>query len=127
MPYSLLADLVVIIHLLFVLFAVFGGLLVFRWRSIIWVHLPALLWAILIEFIGWICPLTPLENWLRRQAENGAYQGGFVEHYIMPVLYPVDLTQKIQIILGVMILAFNLWVYWLLFRQTRSPADTSDN
>lgn len=125
MPYSLLADLVVTIHLLFVLFAVFGGLLVFRWRVVIWVHLPVLLWAVLIEFIGWICPLTPLENWLRRQAESGAYQGGFVEHYIMPVLYPVDLTREIQIILGVMILAFNLWVYWLLFRQGRSSTDKS--
>ena len=84
----LLADLVVILHLSFVLFVVFGGLLVLRWPRLAWVHLPAAAWGVAIEFTGGICPLTPLENWLREKAGEIGYADGFTEHYILPVLYP---------------------------------------
>ncbi|MGH7527491.1 MAG: DUF2784 domain-containing protein, partial [Gemmatimonadales bacterium] len=112
MPYNLLADLVVALHFLFVLFVVLGGLLVLRWSWMAWAHLPAALWGVLIEFAGWICPLTPLEKWLRSQGDGAEYRGGFIEHYVLPVLYPSALTREIQIILGAMVLAVNLFIYW---------------
>lgn len=115
MPYRTLADLVVILHLLFVAFAVGGGLLVLRWRRLAWAHIPAAVWAALIEFAGWVCPLTPLENWLRRLGGAGGYAGGFVEHYILPILYPSGLTRHVQIVLGLLVLAINAAVYgWLV-------------
>ena len=116
MPYRLLADLVLLVHFGFVLFVVIGGLLVLRWRPVMWLHLPAVVWGTLIEFAGWICPLTPLEQWLRRQAGGSGYQGGFVEHYVLPVLYPTALTRGAQIGLGVIVIAVNVAVYWRVVR-----------
>jgi hypothetical protein len=115
--YRLLADLTVVAHFVFVLFAVGGGLLVLRWRRVVWLHIPAAVWAALIEFYGWVCPLTPLENWLRVRSGASGYRGGFIEHYILPVLYPRALTRELQIVLGIFVLVVNLAIYsWLLIR-----------
>ncbi len=122
MPWGLLADAVVLLHSGFVLFVIFGGLLVLRWRPLIWFHLPAALWGALIEFAGWICPLTPLEHWLRREGGLAGYQGGFVEHYILPVLYPHGLTREVQLLLGAFVVIINLVVYGLIWRRIiRAP------
>lgn len=105
-------------HFAFVLFVVLGGLLVLRWRRIAWVHLPCAVWGALIEFAGCICPLTPLENWLRRRAGGADYSGGFIEHYVMPILYPVGLTRPVQIALGTAVIVVNVGLYcWILRRQ----------
>jgi hypothetical protein len=112
-----LADVIVILHLGFVLFVIFGGLLCFKWPLLAWMHLPALVWGVTVEINGWICPLTPLENELRRRAGEGGYGGGFVEHYIMPVLYPPGLDVKWQWSLGIALAAGNLIVYGLLWRR----------
>lgn len=111
MSWRLLADAVVVFHLLFVAFAVAGGLLALRWRRLPWLHLPVLGWAALVEFTGWTCPLTPLENHLRAASGAAGYAGGFVEHYLLPVLYPAALTRDAQWLLGAGLLAFNAVVY----------------
>ena len=117
MVYRFLADLVLVAHFAFVVFAVVGALLVLRWRWVVWLHLPAVVWAALISFAGWICPLTPLENWLRELGGSAGYESGFVEHYILPVLYPGGLTRGVQIVLGLLVLAVNMGIYgWLLRR-----------
>lgn len=116
--YGVLADAVVVVHFAFVLFVLLGGLLVLRWRWVIWLHLPAATWGALIEFAGWTCPLTPLEKWLRREGSLGGYEGGFVEHYILPVLYPQTLTRNIQLVLGIIVVLLNLFVYWRVFRRS---------
>lgn len=98
--YPLLADLVLIVHLAFVIFVLCGGLLVLRCRWIAWLHLPAAVWGTVVEFTGWICPLTPLENWLRAQAGQTGYRSDFVAYYLLPVLYPDALTRDVQLMLG---------------------------
>ena len=98
----LFADLIVAIHFGFILFVIFGGLLVLKWPKLIWLHLPAAIWGALIEFAGWICPLTFLENRLR-SAHGGGYASGFVEHYILPIIYPAGLTREIQIGLAIIL------------------------
>lgn len=118
LPY-ILADLVVLVHFLFVVFAVLGGLLALRWPRIVWVHLPAVVWAVLVEAAGWFCPLTPLEQHFRRQAGLAPYEGGFVAHYLLPVLYPEGLTREIQWALAALVLAINLAVYGLLLHRWR--------
>jgi hypothetical protein len=100
-----------------VLFVVLGGLLVLRWPRIAYVHIPTALYGASIEFFGWVCPLTPLENSLRANAGEAGYQGGFVEHYILPVLYPSALTRNIQLFLGVLVLGVNLAIYAYLLRR----------
>jgi len=119
MPYGFLADLVVGLHLLFVAFVVGGGLLVLRWPRLAWVHLPAAAWGALIEFAGWICPLTPLEKWLRARGGGFGYEGDFVEHYLLPVLYPAALTRGAQIGLGVLVLVTNAAIYRHVWRRRR--------
>ena len=109
-----------LLHFAFVLFVVAGGLLVLRWRRLAWVHLPCAVWGALIEFTGCICPLTPLENWLRRRAGGADYSGGFIEHYVMPILYPVGLTRSIQIGLGIAVIVINAALYlWIFSRPSR--------
>ena len=105
------ADLVVLVHLLFIVFVAFGGLLVLRWPRLAWAHLPAALWGALIECAGWVCPLTPLENSLRRATGESAYSGGFIDRYIMPIVYPPGLTREMQLGLGVVVIIMNLFVY----------------
>ncbi len=119
MLYRILADLVVVVHFAFVLFVVFGGFLLFWSKRFAWIHLPAVLWAIVIEFAGWICPLTPLEISLREKGGELAYRSGFIEHYILPVLYPTILTRRLQFILGFLVFAINILIYWWRFRRTR--------
>ena len=116
---GMLAEFVVGFHLGFVLFVVLGGLLVLRWPRLAWLHLPAAVWGALIEFAGWVCPLTPLENRLRRASGTAEYAGGFVEHYLLPVLYPVGLTRGVQYILGACVVVVNAAVYWWVFRRSR--------
>jgi hypothetical protein len=111
------ADLIVVIHFLFVIFVVFGGLLVLRRPWVAYLHVPAAIWGVLIEFAGWICPLTPLENSLRIRAGGSGYQGGFIENYILPVLYPSALTRSIQLLLGSLVLVLNLAIYGYLLRR----------
>lgn len=116
MLYRILADLVVILHLAFVVFVLFGGLLVLRWRRVTWLHLPAVVWAAAVEFGGWICPLTPLEIWLRMQGGESGYSSDFIEHYVLPLLYPADLTREVQVVLGAVVLAANLAIYGWVWR-----------
>jgi len=124
--YRFLADGAVIVHLLFILFVVGGGLLVFRWPKVAIAHIPAFLWGVMIEFAGWICPLTYLENDLRRRAAAAGYDGGFVEHYILPVIYP-DLLfpggfpASGFIVIGIAVLLLNLTVYWQVWRRRVRP------
>jgi Protein of Unknown function (DUF2784) len=117
--YRILADITVGLHLLFVCFVVAGGLLVLRWPRLAWVHIPAAIWGALIEFAGWVCPLTPLEQTLRNAAGEAGYRGGFIEHYLLPVLYPGGLTRGIQIGLGMAVVVLNVLVYGYLFRRHR--------
>jgi len=117
MPFGPLADLLLVLHGAFVLFVLAGGLLVARWPRLAWVHLPAALWGAMIEFVGFTCPLTPLEQVWRRAAGGGGYEGGFLEHYITAALYPSGLTRPIQLGLGVLVLAVNAWVYWRVWHR----------
>ncbi|MEM5277965.1 DUF2784 domain-containing protein [Cupriavidus taiwanensis] len=114
-----LADLVVIAHALFIVFVVAGGLLVLRWPRAAWVHLPAAVWGVLIEWAGWLCPLTPLENMLRRVAGQAGYSGGFVERYLLPLIYPAGLTLAVQLWLGLVVLVVNVAIYALWWRRRR--------
>jgi hypothetical protein len=107
----LLADFVVVFHFLFIVFVVGGGLLVLRWRRVALVHVPSTLWGLSTEFFGWWCPLTPLENWLREHTGGTGYDVGFIEHYILPVIYPVNLTREVQLVLGTAVLAINIAIY----------------
>jgi hypothetical protein len=117
--YRVLADLVLVIHFAFVLFVVLGGMLVLRWTRVAWVHIPAAVWGVLIEYTGWICPLTPLENSLRLRGGEMGYSGGFVEHYILPTLYPAGLTRSTQAVLGSVVLLLNLAAYALVVTRSR--------
>ena len=111
MAYSFLADLVVISHFAFILFVVFGGLFVFKWPRVGYVHIPAAVWGGLIEIQGWLCPLTPIENRLRQAAGVTAYKDGFIEHYLMPVIYPTELTREDQLLLGLSVLILHGIIY----------------
>ena len=130
----MLADLVVLLHFAFVLFVVFGGLLALRWPKVAYVHLPIAVYGVLIELVGWICPLTPLEKRLRESAGLQGYQGGFVEHYILPVLYPAGLTRGVQLVLAALVVGVNLVTYgailkWFTDARSRSghSADPGGN
>jgi hypothetical protein len=117
MTYRLLADVTVVLHLGFVLFVVAGGLLVWRHPRLAWLHVPAALWGAFIEFAGWVCPLTPLENWLREHGGERAYSESFVEHYLLPVLYPESLTREVQWVLGGLVLLVNVIAYAMIVRR----------
>jgi hypothetical protein len=117
MWYSLLANLVVLLHFTFVLFVLFGGLLTVKWPRIMWIHGPALLWACIVEFTGAICPLTPLENQLRLRAGEAGYENDFVSSWILPILYPEALTPGIQLALGAFVLVLNVAVYAWIWRS----------
>ena len=119
------ADAVVIVHLAFVLFVAGGALLLLRWPRVAWLHAPCAVWGALVELAGWVCPLTPLENHLRRIAGEGGYTGGFIEQYVVPLLYPGELTRPIQLGLGVAVIAFNAIVYTWAWRRHRRRHDSS--
>jgi hypothetical protein len=114
------ADFVVLVHFAFVTFVVLGGLLVLRWPRLAYLHLPAALWGAFIELAGGICPLTPLENSLRARAGLPGYEGGFIEHYILPVLYPSALTREIQIVLGLVVIGINAAIYVRVFGRRKN-------
>jgi len=120
MFYKLSADAIVLLHLAFVIFVVAGGLLVFKWRRVAWLHLPAVVWAVLLEFRGWMCPLTPLELKLRASGGQAGYSGGFIEHYILPALYPAELDNMTQAAIGSLVIAVNIAVYGWLLRRLRN-------
>ncbi len=111
-------------HFAFVLFVVFGGALVLKWKRLLWVHIPAAVWGVFIEFAGWVCPLTPLENWLREKGGGPAYKGSFVEHYLEPLLYPASLTKASQIAFGALVLIVNVGVYGFFARRSRRAANS---
>ena len=111
-----LADLVLIVHTLFIIFVVFGGLVVLKWYKIIWVHIPCALWGALIEFLGWICPLTYLENYFREIGNANYYETSFIQHYLLPIIYPTGLTTDIQILLGTIVIVINLIIYCIVWR-----------
>ncbi len=117
MPYHMLADLVLVLHMAFIAFVLFGGLLALNWRWMVWLHLPAAAWGVVVECTGWLCPLTPLEEWLRTQAGRDPYGQDFVGHYLLPILYPSALTRNLQILLGAFVLAMNAVVYAWLWRN----------
>lgn len=117
--YNILADVIVGTHFLFIVFVVCGGLLVVRWPKIALIHLPAAVWGAAVELFGWICPLTPLENHFRNLAGGDLYSGDFVEKYLIPVIYPVNLTPSIQKTLGVMVILINVIFYVIAIRKTR--------
>jgi hypothetical protein len=117
--YFLLADILVLLHFAFVLFVMLGGLLVLRWPRVAYLHVPAAVWGALIEFTGWICPLTPLEHQLRSLGGGAGYRGGFIEHYIVGVLYPSGLTRSVQLVLGIMVLVLNFSIYLYLYLRHR--------
>ena len=117
----ILADLVVGLHFVFVLFVVAGGLLVLRWPKVAYLHIPAAVWGAAIEFAGWVCPLTPLEISLRRQAGQSGYSTGFIEHYILPILYPTGLTRDIQLVLGMIVIALNVAIYSYVAGRRGAP------
>jgi hypothetical protein len=116
MHYQIAATALALIHFAFILFVILGGLLVLKWPRLMWVHIPAAVWGALIEFGGWWCPLTKWENVLLREAGRAGYSGGFVAHYIMPVIYPPGLTRGMEIVLGVIVLVINISVYVRVFR-----------
>jgi hypothetical protein len=120
MFYRALADFVVLTHLAFIVFALLGGLLALRWHWMPWVHLPAVIWGAAVAIFGWFCPLTPLENSLRRAGGASEYSVGFIEHYIVPIIYPAELTRELQILLGAIMLLVNLAIYWIVWRRLRA-------
>lgn len=118
MGYRIAADLLVILHLAFIVFVLLGGVLVLKWPRVAMLHLPAVIWAVLLELNGWGCPLTPWEQQLRQLAGAPGYSGGFIEHYLMPVLYPPGLDQATQFIFAGIVILVNVLAYgWLLGRQ----------
>lgn len=122
MCYRVLADLVLVVHFAFVLFVVFGGALALRWPRVAWIHVPIALYGAVIEFMGFVCPLTPLEVTLRQRGGEAGYAGGFIEHYITAAIYPAGLTRQVQFILGAALVGLNVVVYavwWTRYSKLR--------
>ena len=117
MSYQLAATATALLHLAFILFVLFGGFFVLRWPKLMFLHLPAAVWGVLIELRGWTCPLTPLENHFRRLGGESGYSGGFIERYLEPVIYPPGLSAPTQFVLAGVVVAVNAVVYWLVFRR----------
>ncbi len=112
----ILADIVVITHALFIVFVIFGGFIVLKWHKVMWLHIPCAIWGVLIEFFGWICPLTYLENYYRELGNSNYYESSFIQHYLIPIIYPPGLTTGVQILLGVIVIVINLVVYGIVWR-----------
>lgn len=119
MLFRLGADGLVLLHGLWLGFTVLGALLVLRWPRVAWVHVPVVLWGAVVEFTGWVCPLTPWENQLRRMGGQEGYTGGFIERYVTAIIYPEGLTREIQIGLGVGVLVLNAGLYWWVLHKRR--------
>ena len=122
MLYSLAADGLLVLHLLFICFVLLGGLLVAKWRWTIFLHLPAATWGALVEFYGWVCPLMPLEQQFRRAAGQSGYETSFIEHYLVPLIYPPNLGYDMQLLYGSIVIVTNLLIYaWLIRKRWRKP------
>jgi hypothetical protein len=119
MTYRIAADAVVMIHFTFIVFVVFGALLVARWRWLVWLHVPAFAWGVIVEMAGRLCPLTDIENALRAKAGQGGYPGGFIEHYLLAIIYPEGLTREIQLVLALVVFAINALIYGWLYRRSK--------
>jgi hypothetical protein len=119
MIHRFLADSIVVLHFLFIVFVVLGGGLVLRWPRLALLHLPAAGWGAVVELSGWICPLTPLENHLRQAAGEVGYPGSFIDHYLLPIIYPAGLTRDIQYGLAAVVIGVNLAVYGYVVRRRR--------
>jgi Protein of Unknown function (DUF2784) len=125
--YKILADVVLLVHLCFVLFVGLGSVLALRWPKLAWVHLPALAWGVWIEFSGWICPLTPLEISLRQRGGEAGYEGGFIDHYVSAWMYPQGLTRTTQMTIGIVLCVVNTGIYgYLLYRRGRQRLRKQD-
>jgi hypothetical protein len=120
MAYAFLADLTVLLHFAFIVFVVAGGILVRWWPKLVWVHLTAAAWGAYVALANRICPLTPLENWLSRQAGRAGYAGGFMEHHLFWIIYPSALTPGVQRLLGVGVIVLNLGIYAWVRSRPRS-------
>lgn len=118
MTYRALADATMLVHFAFIAFVVLGGLLALRWRWMMWTHLPAAAWGVLIELRGWTCPLTPLENYFRQRGGEAGYSGGFIERCLEPVIYPPGLSEPTELGLAAFVLLVNAVVYSLVFRRS---------
>lgn len=117
--FKFLADLVLLVHLAFIVFVLFGGLLLQRWPRLVWLHFPAIIWVIFAEVAGWVCPLTPLENYLLMLAGGEMYQGDFIGRYLLPLVYPAGLTPTIRLILAAVVIVFNVIIYAVVVRARR--------
>jgi len=118
--YQLAADALLIIHGAFIVFVALGAVLLFRWPRLAWLHLPAVVWGVLVELCGWICPLTPWESHLRARGGGTVITGSFIEHYLTPLIYPSWLTRQVQLGLAGAVVAFNVVVYTaMLVRRAR--------
>ena len=127
MIYSFLADLLVVFHLVFILYVMAGALLIFKWPKTLWLNMPACFWGMTVEITGWICPLTPWEIQLRRLAGEEGYTGSFIEHYLIPIIYPSGLTREVQMVLGGTVLIVNLCLYTLILikkRKRKTPENS---
>jgi hypothetical protein len=119
MIYVLLSDGVVLVHFAFIAFVIFGGWLAARWRWVVWLHVPGVLWAIVVEAFNWGCPLTPLENTLRKWGGETGYEGDFVAHYVLPVLYAGVGSRGIQVAAAVIVVVVNMTAYaWMFARRS---------
>lgn len=125
MLYWIAANLLVVLHLGFVCFVVAGGLLFFKWRWIAFLHIPTAIWGALLEYNNWLCPLTPLEQRLRQASGQAGYSGGFIEHYLLPVLYPSGLNREVQLILGTFVILVNIAIYgWIIWNFKHGEKST---
>jgi len=116
---KIFADVILLAHFAFIIFAVFGGIIVFFKRRAAWFHIPTVLWSALVNFESWICPLTPLENSFRAKAGQAGFKGGFVEHYIEPLVYPGEIPRKMELIAGFSVLVWNVLMYLIVIRWGR--------
>lgn len=124
MFYWIAANLLVVVHLGFICFVLIGGFLVFRWRRLVFLHIPAVVWGALIEYQGWLCPLTPWEQQLRQAGGMAGHSGGFIEHYLLPVLYPAYVSRDAQFILGTFVIVLNLAIYgWMIMQRVRGKQE----
>ena len=121
--YELLANLTLILHLIFILFVIFGGLLFYIFSKIIYIHIPSLLWGIYIEFTNSICPLTYLENWFLHKGELTTYSNDFIYNYLFPIIYPEDLTNEIQLHLGISLVVINILTYGLIYKNLKKEKE----
>lgn len=127
MGYQIAADLVVLLHFIFILFVISGGFLAIRWRWLLWLHIPAASWGVLAISLRWVCPLTPLENSLRRAGGGDSYGSGFIEHYLLPIIYPGGFDDSVFIAMGVGVVLLNMVAYGLLFMGATGSRRSDEN